>query len=260
MVAGNDDPQVNGFLAVTDGVGAGVVAQLRGVTVPQRIEDVSITVGAGETVAFVGRSGAGKSTAMRVMMGAVLPAEGEVQVARNFAYVPQDISASMNPRLSVADVIAEPLAIRGGASAARAASSRISKVVEDLGLPRGVLRRRPQELSGGQRQRVGIARALVVEPEVVFADEALSALDVATRDVAMGLFADQDAALVLITHDLEAVAEMCHRWVFFESGRVVEEGPADSLCVRSAGMSAARARLLDAECALGRGERRGGVV
>ncbi|PRQ11688.1 ABC transporter ATP-binding protein [Corynebacterium sp. 13CS0277] len=228
-----------------------VVASLEHATVPGRVEDVTLALRAGERLALVGRSGAGKTTTMRLLMGALAPSAGQARPAESFSFIPQDIDASLNPRMTVRDIIAEPLVIRQGRAAARAAAGEISDLVARLGLPADVVQRRPQELSGGQRQRVGIARALVGAPEVVFADEAISALDGATRDVALELFREQHAALVLITHDLQAARSTCEQWVLFDSGRVVETGPAGDLLVPSDGMSPARAVMLRAVEVLG---------
>ena len=208
------------------------------------IDDVSLQVAEGEAVGLVGESGAGKSTIFSLLLGLAAPHEGEVlfdgqplsrrdrALMRRFRAdvqtVFQDPYSSLDPRQRIDRIVSEPLRSLGiarGEDARRA----VADAVRSVGLDADVLARYPHEFSGGQRQRIAIARAIVSKPRVLLADEPVSALDVTTRiqviDLLRTLRAETGLALVMVSHDLSAVAALCERTVVLRDGRVVEEGP-----------------------------------
>lgn len=227
-----------------------MLSELRDVTVSYRrgrhrftaVSGVSLTVAPGERVALVGGSGAGKTTVVRAMLGLVPPSAGEVlfaglpvagprgveELRRRAAMVFQDPASSLNPRLRVRDIVAEPLR-----SPLRPApddvGARVGQVLTGVGLDAAMGERYPHQLSGGQRQRVAIARALVSEPDLLVADEPVSALDVAVRaqvlDLLHATVEERDLALVLVTHDLAVARGLCDRVVVVHEGQVAESGP-----------------------------------
>ncbi len=227
-------------------VGGGFLAPRR----PLRaVDNVSLAIGPGETVALVGESGSGKSTLGRVLLGLLPPTAGRVryegqsigelrddqwrQYRRSVQAVFQDTSASLNPRRSVGDSVAVPLRHnRGldGASARREAAALLDRV----GLPpERFVGRYPHELSGGQRQRIDIARAIASQPRVVVADEPVSALDVSVRaqvlDLLRSLQHESGLADLFITHDLDVVRACADRVLVMYLGAIVERGPAGPL-------------------------------
>jgi len=204
---------------------------------------VDIDVQRGETLGIVGESGSGKSTVARMLAQLIEPSAGEIEVdghavaklrgtrAREFRrkvqIVFQDPYRSLNPRRTVGAAIAEgPLNF--GATRARA-WQRAAELMELVQLSPDALRRYPHQFSGGQRQRICIARALAVQPEVLIADEAVSALDVSVQAQILELLDDIQGrlqlTLVFITHDLRVAAQICNRVVVMQHGHVVEQGP-----------------------------------
>jgi peptide/nickel transport system ATP-binding protein len=202
-------------------------------------EGVDLEVRAGETLGIVGESGSGKSTVARLAARLIEPTAGEIhlngqaapQLGREFRrkvqIVFQDPYRSLNPRRTVAAAIMEaPLNFGKSKAEAR---QRAVELMEMVKLPAAALDRYPHEFSGGQRQRVCIARALAIGPEVLIADEAVSALDVSVQAQILALFEELrrklHLTLVFITHDLRVAARICNRIVVMRQGRVVEEGP-----------------------------------
>ncbi|WP_210579583.1 ABC transporter ATP-binding protein [Streptomyces sp. GESEQ-4] len=239
--------------------GAAVV-ELRDVTVDfgrgrrgvRALEDVSVTVGAGETVGLVGESGSGKSTAARVALGLVPPTSGSVALfgtdlgrtkgrARRallsgIGLVLQDPVASLDARMSVAECVAEPLRVHRRGMTATERRARVADVLELVRLPGKLMQRGPRELSGGQRQRVSLARALVLEPRLLVADEPTSALDVSVQRTVLEVIAELQAELgfacLFVSHDLAVVQEFAGRVVVMRAGRVEEQGPTMSTLLR----------------------------
>jgi ABC-type oligopeptide transport system ATPase subunit len=210
------------------------------------VDDVSIAVAAGETVAVVGESGSGKSTLGRMLLGLLPPSSGAIRFRgerldtlrgeawrkfrREVQVVFQDSGASLNPRRSIGQSVALPLRWNLSLRAAEAAT-RAADLLEQVGLPPAqFFARMPHALSGGQRQRVGIARALASGPSLVVADEPVSALDVSVRAQVLRLMrtlqAEHGLAYLFITHDLGVVRAVADRVVVMHRGRVVEQGPA----------------------------------
>jgi oligopeptide/dipeptide ABC transporter ATP-binding protein len=211
----------------------------------QAVTDVSLAIGRGEAVGLVGESGSGKSTIGRLLLGLLTPSEGRVLVdgadlaglrggdlrrlRRRAQLVFQDPYSSLDPRRRVGAQIADGIAIHGLLPRAQR-RARVEALLDQVGLPAAHADRFPHEFSGGQRQRVGIARALAVGPELLVADEPVSALDVSVQAQVLALLADLRSRLGLgmlfISHDLHVVRSLCDRVVVLYLGRVMEAGPA----------------------------------
>ncbi|MEO1725021.1 MAG: ABC transporter ATP-binding protein [Pseudomonadota bacterium] len=207
-------------------------------------EDVTLSLLAGRTLGIVGESGSGKSTVARCILRLIDPTAGSITLAgaetarlsrrqmkphrRKVQIVFQDPMRSLNPRIEVGESIIEGPTNFGVPR--RAALERAAELLELVGLPRSALDRYPHQFSGGQRQRIAIARALALEPEVLVADEAVSALDVSIQAQVLNLLAEIQGRLgigmLFITHDLGVAAQVCDELVVMQSGRVVEYGPA----------------------------------
>ncbi|MBB5117144.1 ABC transporter ATP-binding protein [Streptomyces eurocidicus] len=237
------------------------------------VEEVSLTVRAGETIGVVGESGSGKTTLGRMLVRLLEPTGGalryrgrdigglkerELRAFRSeLQMVFQDPVSSLNPRRSVGESIADPLRAAGRLGDAEIVA-RVRELLERVGLDPGAYHRYPHEFSGGQRQRVGIARALAPEPRLIVCDEPVSALDVTTQAQVVRLLGeiqrDLGVALVFIAHDLAVVRQVSDRLVVMKGGRIVEEGAADTLYERpghpyTQGLLAAVPRLEKAEAA-----------
>ena len=215
------------------------------------VEDVSIDIARGEMVGLVGESGSGKSTIGRLILRALDLSAGTVAfegreigalsqreirpLRRRMQMVFQDPFASLNPRLRVKDIIGEALDAHGLAQGL-ARMKRIGELLEIVGLEAQHATRFPHEFSGGQRQRIGIARALAVEPDLIVADEPVSALDVSVQAQVLNLLQDLrrrfGLAMLFISHDLDVIELMCDRIVVLYLGRVMEVGPAEEVCRR----------------------------
>lgn len=214
------------------------------------VDEVSFTIGKGETVGLVGESGCGKSTLVRLINRLLDPTSGSIRLAgteladiraRGFAgnanrkriqMVFQDAGDSLNPRFTAFDAIADPLrrlsTLRGAELAAR-----IERLADMTGLPRELLTRFPHQLSGGQKARVGIARAIAVEPELLILDEPTAALDVSVQVVILQMLQTLKRELgmsyLFVSHDLNVVRLLCDRVLVMYLGKIVEAGPAAEL-------------------------------
>ena len=209
------------------------------------VDGVSFTIARGETLALVGESGCGKSTVGRAILRLFDITAGQVvldgrriddlsaatlrPLRRRVQVVFQDPFSSLNPRMRVRDILAEPIRNFGLASSARDMDARIAKLMDQVRLPRDAIHRWPHEFSGGQRQRIGIARALAAEPDLIVCDEAVSALDVSVKAQIVNLLQDIQQelglALLFISHDLAIVEHMTHRVAVMYLGKIVEVAP-----------------------------------
>jgi len=198
------------------------------------VDGVDFDLAAGETLAIVGESGCGKSTTARAILGLTPRTRGAVTIAagrgkRPVQMVFQDPFASLNPRLNVAQLLAEP-AIANGQRQDGALKERMAFLLERVGLPQESLSRFPHQFSGGQRQRLCIARALMLNPDVVVLDEAVSALDVSVQARVLDLLIDLQRefrlAYIFISHDMAVVERIAHRIAVMFAGEIVEIGSA----------------------------------
>jgi oligopeptide transport system ATP-binding protein len=217
-------------------------------SVVKAVDDVSFEIDAGEMFGLVGESGSGKSTTGRCVLRLIEPTSGEVRfkgenvlhfararmrlARRDMQIVFQDPYSSLNPRMRVGDIVEEPLVIHElGTKKER--RERVAELFELVGLDADHLRRYPHEFSGGQRQRIGIARALALNPALIIADEAVSALDVSIQAQVVALLMDLKARFTLtylfIAHDLRLVEHICSRVAVMYLGRIVEMGDTKAL-------------------------------
>jgi ABC-type glutathione transport system ATPase component len=210
------------------------------------VDDVSLELSSGETLAIVGESGSGKTTLARMLLRLIEPDSGELRVEgrdflpargaglrslrREMQMVFQDPFASLDPRMRVSAIVAEPLEIHEPQLSRAERRARVVEILRAAGLGEDALARYPHEFSGGQRQRIGIARALVLRPRLVVADEPVSALDVSVGAQILELLQNlqRDFALtyLIISHSLPVVAQLATRIAVMQGGRIVETGPA----------------------------------
>ena len=207
------------------------------------VDHVSLTVNKGETLGLVGESGCGKSTLGRTILRLIPATEGQVlyngediltydkkkmwEMRRKLQIIFQDPYSSLNPRMTVYDLISAPLEVyKVGTKEER--REMVEEILQEVGLDKQYLNRFPHEFSGGQRQRIGIARALILNPEFVVCDEAVSALDVSVRAQVLNLMRNmqqkKNLTYLFISHDLALVSSFCDRTYVLNHGRVVEAG------------------------------------
>lgn len=207
------------------------------------VRDMSLSIAPGETVGLVGESGCGKSTFARSVMGLYTKTKGTVLYKgqdtdddkvnqifrRNVQMIFQDPYASLDPRMTVEDIISEPLCNYNICSNGAELSQRVRELLEEVDLNAEAAQRYPHEFSGGQRQRVGIARALALQPECIFCDEPISALDVSVQvqivNMLQRLQQEKGLSYMFIAHDLAMVHHVSHRIGVMYLGRLVELGP-----------------------------------
>lgn len=216
------------------------------------VDGVSLNIARGETLGLVGESGSGKTTLGRAVLrrtpltAGTLHFQGEDitraskgkmrELRRHMQLVFQDPSTSLNPRHTVFELIAEPLIVHGWNAGREALRARVAELIAQVGLPADAAERYPHAFSGGQRQRVGIARALAIRPELIVADEPVSALDVSVRAQIINLFQDLQQELglsiLLIAHDLAVVRHVSHRIAIMYAGQIVESGSREDIYER----------------------------
>lgn len=216
-------------------------------TVLTAVHDVSLTIHSGETVGLVGESGCGKSTFARTVLGLYKKTSGTVLFKgkdvenpdtadafhRQVQMIFQDPYASLDPRMTVEDIIGEPLRNYGICSSPSQLRQRVAQLLDEVDLTREAAQRYPHEFSGGQRQRVGIARALALEPDCIFCDEPISALDVSVQvqivNMLQRLQKERNLAYLFIAHDLAMVHHLSRRIGVMYLGRLVELGDGDAV-------------------------------
>ena len=228
------------------------------------LHGVNLEVHRGETVGIVGESGSGKTTLGRTLIGLVKPAAGSVRfdgvdvttldeqamrpLRRRMQMIFQDPMSSLNPRHTIGRILTQPMRLHGLASDAASARERVRDILDRVGLTPGTMDCYSHELSGGQRQRVGIARAVVLCPDFVIADEIVSGLDVSTQAQVLRLLkeltSEMHLALAFISHDLSVIRSICDRVVVMQSGSIVEQGACEQ--VFAAPRAAYTRMLLDA--------------
>ncbi|EMQ96753.1 ABC transporter ATP-binding protein [Paeniglutamicibacter gangotriensis] len=223
-----------------------LAVEYRGAKVVRAVDGVSLSIDAGEVVALVGESGCGKSSLARAVVGMETPSEGSVQYrgrpvptlgvrqrSNDFTSIQmvfQDPNSSLNPRIRVGAQISEGIAAarRRGMEA-----TRPEEWLERVGLPATVVNRYPHSFSGGQRQRIAIARALAARPDLLVADEPISALDASSQaavaEMMRKLALESGAGLLFISHDLAVVRLIADRTLVMYRGRVVESGATDAV-------------------------------
>ena len=226
--------------AVSNVTGQSVGLEVQGLRVSfdgfVAVADTSFTVQAGESFGIVGESGSGKSTVLRAICGLAAHESGTVQLIgagpkplpgskpfrRLVQMVFQDPYGSLHPRHTVDRLLAEPLAIHGVGNA----QERIERALDEVGLGQGFRFRYPHQLSGGQRQRIAIARALILEPQILLLDEPTSALDASVQAEVLNLLetlrSQRGLTFILVSHDLAVVTHLCERLVVMQRGRTVE--------------------------------------
>jgi peptide/nickel transport system ATP-binding protein/oligopeptide transport system ATP-binding protein len=209
------------------------------------VDDVSLDILPGETLALVGESGCGKSTLGRLLLRLVEPSGGRIvydgtdltalsppamrRMRRHMQMVFQDPFGSLSPRLTVGQIVAEPLRAHGLVSSRRQMREKVASLLDSVGLLPEHALRFPRQFSGGQRQRIGIARAIAADPRLIVADEPVSALDVSVQAQVINLFQDLQEArrlsYLFIAHDLAVVRHIADRVAVMYLGRIVELGP-----------------------------------
>jgi peptide/nickel transport system ATP-binding protein/oligopeptide transport system ATP-binding protein len=219
-----------------------------GKTSVKAVDDVSFDVLRGEVLGLVGESGSGKSTIGRSLLRLVPVTSGEVHfdgidvtalqgrglknLRRRMQFIFQDPFASLNPRMTVYDTLAEPLLLHGIENRSTV-GAHVLKLMDDVGLARAFVRKYPHEFSGGQRQRIAIGRALATRPEFIVADEPVSALDVTIQaqilELMRGLGREYGLTMLFITHDLAVVRQLADRIVVLQKGKIVEQARTEDL-------------------------------
>jgi peptide/nickel transport system ATP-binding protein len=228
------------------GVFRGTYSQL------QAVDGLSLTLKRGETLGLVGESGSGKTTFGQALLRLNKLDGGEVSflgeridthtraqmkpLRSRMQIVFQDPFASLNPRMSVRQIIEEGLIVNGIGTGAKDRLARVQQALRDAGMPDTILNRFPHEFSGGQRQRLAIARAIALEPEFILLDEPTSALDLSVQaqiiDLLRQLQHDRGLSYLFISHDLKVVRALCHRVIVMQNGKIVEQGPVQDVLER----------------------------
>ncbi len=256
-VSGSSPTHATAARALTPSPPGEPLVAMRGVGVVfggqvRALEDVSLDIHAGEIVGLVGESGSGKTTLCRVLVGLTAASSGSVKLAgdsvsqllardplafrRRVQMLLQDAVASLSPRMTLGRALREPIAIHQLPLAD--ALQRLDEIMRRLGLPPDVLGKFPHQISGGQARRVGVARALLMQPELIVADEPTAGLDVSVQGELLNLLLDLQKAFgltyLLVSHNLNVIRRVSHRTVVMYLGQIVEEAPTQQLFDRPA--------------------------
>ncbi|MBG9347526.1 ATP-binding cassette domain-containing protein [Corynebacterium belfantii] len=199
-----------------------VTKKYRGTTA---VEDVTLTVHRGERLGIVGGSGSGKTTLLKMISGLSSPTSGHINAEGSMRIVFQDPMQSLDPHMSIADIVSEPLGHRD--------LKAVERALEEVGLDADMMNRLPHEFSGGQRQRISIARALVSSPDILLADEPVSALDVSVRARVLALLdrlvSERQLTMLFVSHDLHVVRSLCTTVAVMREGKIVEYGATEDV-------------------------------
>ena len=222
----------------------------RGSEPVRAVDDVSFAIPTGTTMGLVGESGSGKTTVGRTIIRLQMPTSGSIRyedqeilgmtdeqflpLRKEIQMIFQDPYGSLNPRMTILDIISEPLEIHFPKFTKKDRRERVANLLTSVGLSPDAMRRRPQEFSGGQRQRIGIARALAVEPKLIICDEPVSALDVSVQAQIVNLLQDLQEqhrlSYLFIAHDLAVVEHISDHILVMHHGKIVESASAESIC------------------------------
>jgi oligopeptide transport system ATP-binding protein len=217
------------------------------------VDGVSFEIGTGETLGLVGESGCGKTTVGRALLRLIPPTGGSVRfdghdvlaargpelkaLRRNMQIIFQDPASSLNPRMRIGTILAEPLLVHGLATDKNELRERVGNLLVRCGMPKAAADRYPHEFSGGQRQRIGIARALALQPKFIVCDEPTSALDVSIQAQIINLLMDLQSefglSYLFISHDMSVIQHVCRRIAVMYKGRIVEAGMRDDVLFRA---------------------------
>ncbi|EPR19224.1 peptide ABC transporter ATPase [Agrobacterium sp. TS43] len=247
-------PENSGVLLTASGVRVSFMMRYGGLFKPElkeliAVDSLGLTLNRHETLGLVGESGSGKTTFGQSLLRLNEPVAGEVvfdgervdgrsraemrPLRSRMQIVFQDPFASLNPRMTIGQIIEEGLVVNGLGRTKAERLDRVRDALEAAGMPGNILSRFPHEFSGGQRQRIAIARAVALEPEFILLDEPTSALDLSVQaqiiDLLRKLQDERGLSYLFISHDLKVVRALCHRVIVMQSGRIVEEGPVDDV-------------------------------
>jgi peptide/nickel transport system ATP-binding protein len=256
------EPDIDRRASLRDNAGMGTLLKVSGLkkyfsasrglfgekTLVKAVDGIDFEINRGEVLGLVGESGSGKSTVGRCCLRLIEPTEGKVlfdgtdvtladreelrKLRRRMQIIFQDPFASLNPRMKVGEIVGEPLLVSGLAKG-RELRDRVAEILKKVGIGPEAIGKYPHEFSGGQRQRIGIARAISVKPELIVADEPLSALDVSIQAQVLNLLKDlQDEfslSFLFITHDLNIVRYFCDKVAVMNRGKIVESGTAETI-------------------------------
>ncbi len=250
-------PENSGVLLTANGVRVSFMMRYGGLFKPElkelvAVDDLGLTLKRHETLGIVGESGSGKTTFGQSLLRLNEPVAGEVifdgervdgrsrsqmrPLRSRMQVVFQDPFASLNPRMTIGQIIEEGLVINGLGKTKAERLERVRDALEAAGMPGNILSRFPHEFSGGQRQRIAIARAVALEPEFILLDEPTSALDLSVQaqiiDLLRKLQDERGLSYLFISHDLKVVRALCHRVIVMQRGRIVEEGPVEEVLNR----------------------------